>query len=512
MLFKNREQIDTAEFWDNLDKKNRNKMIIISVIAFLSVVTAIFFITKPQYQPLFSSKLDPKDVGDITAELDKQGIVYKISDSGTTVEVKKQDFNKAKVLLAQAGYPKSGVTFEDLNKTSLGTTDEERRRKYQIYKESDLAKALTENIENIKNAVVKLSIPEKTNFFKKEEEKPTASVIVESYEELTASQIKAIQKFIAGSIEGLEPKDVTILDNKGNELSTEEENDIYANADKQYASKILQERDAEKKVKNLLSGLADNVQVTANLVLDFDTKVSSKELYEPVLDDQGIIISREVRKENLTNGTAGGVPGTDANPPTYPNVNTGENGNYEMSDVKENYGVNKIIQEESKSVGKPDYAASSMSIVMYFSKKQGEEAQNNGVDIEQIKNIASSATGIPTENVSVEVFDIQEALSEAETKFDLMKTLGYVGPIVLVFVLIGLIAFLMFRNRKEVMEEAEVPMMPINSVVHEVEEEKLPEIDLEEKSEVKKQIDKLVKQKPDAVAQLLRNWLSDDWD
>jgi flagellar M-ring protein FliF len=44
------------------------------------------------------------------------------------------------------------------------------------------------------------------------------------------------------------------------------------------------------------------------------------------------------------------------------------------------------------------------------------------------------------------------------------------------------------------------------------EEEPVPEIELEERSEIKKQIDKFVRQKPDAVAQLLRNWLSDDWD
>ena len=43
-------------------------------------------------------------------------------------------------------------------------------------------------------------------------------------------------------------------------------------------------------------------------------------------------------------------------------------------------------------------------------------------------------------------------------------------------------------------------------------EDPLPEIELEERSEIKKQIDKFVKQKPDAVAQLLRNWLSDEWD
>ena len=45
-----------------------------------------------------------------------------------------------------------------------------------------------------------------------------------------------------------------------------------------------------------------------------------------------------------------------------------------------------------------------------------------------------------------------------------------------------------------------------------IDDDMLPEIEIEEKSEVKKQIDKFVKKKPEAVAQLLRNWLADEWD
>ncbi len=35
---------------------------------------------------------------------------------------------------------------------------------------------------------------------------------------------------------------------------------------------------------------------------------------------------------------------------------------------------------------------------------------------------------------------------------------------------------------------------------------------MEEKSEVRKAIDKFVDENPEAVAILMRNWLSDDWD
>jgi flagellar M-ring protein FliF len=40
----------------------------------------------------------------------------------------------------------------------------------------------------------------------------------------------------------------------------------------------------------------------------------------------------------------------------------------------------------------------------------------------------------------------------------------------------------------------------------------IKDINIEEQSELKKQIDKFVQQNPDAVAQLLRNWIADDWN
>ena len=42
--------------------------------------------------------------------------------------------------------------------------------------------------------------------------------------------------------------------------------------------------------------------------------------------------------------------------------------------------------------------------------------------------------------------------------------------------------------------------------------EELQDINLQEQSELKKQIEKFVQQNPDAVAQLLRNWIAEDWE
>ena len=50
------------------------------------------------------------------------------------------------------------------------------------------------------------------------------------------------------------------------------------------------------------------------------------------------------------------------------------------------------------------------------------------------------------------------------------------------------------------------------SVVINQENQSLDDIEFSEKSETRRMIDKFVDENPEAVAQLLRNWLNEDWD
>jgi flagellar M-ring protein FliF len=81
----------------------------------------------------------------------------------------------------------------------------------------------------------------------------------------------------------------------------------------------------------------------------------------------------------------------------------------------------------------------------------------------------------------------------------------------MILLIIALMIGVMPRRKEEDMEF--VPeLATADGPDFTVPEEELPEINLQESSEVKKQIEKFIKEKPDAVANLLRNWFSDDYD
>ena len=63
------------------------------------------------------------------------------------------------------------------------------------------------------------------------------------------------------------------------------------------------------------------------------------------------------------------------------------------------------------------------------------------------------------------------------------------------------------RSTKSEEEEEELSVESLLQSTPEV----LEDIELDEKSETRKLIEKFVDENPEAVANLLRNWLSEDW-
>ena len=74
--------------------------------------------------------------------------------------------------------------------------------------------------------------------------------------------------------------------------------------------------------------------------------------------------------------------------------------------------------------------------------------------------------------------------------------------------LLGFVVIRSMASRKEVAEEEELSVENLLQSTPEVEVE---DIEVETKSETRKMIEKFVDDNPEAAANLLRNWLNEDW-
>ena len=83
--------------------------------------------------------------------------------------------------------------------------------------------------------------------------------------------------------------------------------------------------------------------------------------------------------------------------------------------------------------------------------------------------------------------------------------------VVIIVLILGLLAFVILRSMRESKTEETEEELSVESLLQSTPQDSLEDIELEEKSETRKMIEKFVDENPEAVASLLRNWLSEDW-
>ena len=126
---------------------------------------------------------------------------------------------------------------------------------------------------------------------------------------------------------------------------------------------------------------------------------------------------------------------------------------------------------------------------------------------EDLVDLVAKASGISNENISFIAYEEPmyiDAEASPITGTDILQ-------VVLIVLILGLLAFVIFRSmrsEKVVVEEEEVS---VESLLQSTPENTLEDLEVETKSETRKLIEKFVDENPEAVASLLRNWLNEDW-
>ncbi|NTV78534.1 MAG: flagellar M-ring protein FliF, partial [Clostridiales bacterium] len=83
--------------------------------------------------------------------------------------------------------------------------------------------------------------------------------------------------------------------------------------------------------------------------------------------------------------------------------------------------------------------------------------------------------------------------------------------IVLIVIILGLLGFVVMRSMRTVKSQEREEELSVETLLQSAPENDLEDIGLETKSETRRIVEKFVDENPEAVAHLLRNWLSEDW-
>ena len=289
----------------------------------------------------------------------------------------------------------------------------------------------------------------------------------------------------------------------------------------------------KNEVKSVLLGtdLYDSVEVASNLDLDFSSSQIVDHQYTPADGQtQGVLSHSETYESESTGGT-GGVPGTTSNDsdnePSYV-IENYDNSSETVNQQSQDYLPNEKITTTDVPAGLIQYSSSSISVAaktLHIYKEADVKAQGLLTDMtwEEFKDankdavkldvdadlvtLVQTATGIPAENISIVAYDVPVFIDKDGMNVEASDII----QVVIIVLILGLLAFVILRSMRESKAEETEEELSVESLLQSTPQDSLEDIELEEKSETRKMIEKFVDENPEAVASLLRNWLSEDW-
>ena len=345
------------------DLPQRNRIALLTAIPVLValIATLILWSRAPDYRVLFANVNDT-DGGNIVNALNTMNVPYRYDEKSHAITVPAEKVHDTRLKLATQGLPKGSVVgFELMENQKLGVTQFQEHVNYQRGLEGELARSIM-SLGAVQNARVHLAIP-KPSIFLRDQQKPTASVVLALVQGryLDRSQVQGIVHLVASSLPELSPKNVTIVDQNG-EMLTSNENQQQNLDVKQMTFVRSFESDYTKRVTDILKPIfgEDNVKATVTAEFDFSQTDSVSENYKPNLDPTNATVrSQQTLEANDREQTPpAGVPGTLSNQPpsaaTAPIANNPQAGlgsaanNAQANSLKKesviNYEVDKVVR------------------------------------------------------------------------------------------------------------------------------------------------------------------------
>ena len=525
------------EYWNKFEKKQKQMIISVAAVVVLALCLLAWTLTRTTFVHLIKLETT-SDAASVKNLLDENGYTkkYRMSDDTLTFSIAEEDLSNATLLLAQNNIPKSGYSYEDLfgNEGMIPTTESKRKLQEKVYKESRI-EAMLESISYISNATCEINVPETSYTVLSQNEETTANVTITLTEDLPVGAGESLAKAIAYMVGNETTDHIIILDSNINVIFAGgmdgDAKSVLISS--QLSAKEQLEKTLEGKVSELFLslGITDTIKTTANLNVDFSQSTTTNIRYSLPEDRKTGYIKDYYHQETQNQSGPGGVPGTATNDSDDVTTYEYETSNGTSSSLTEQIGylIDESIEEITGASGVVNLENSSISIALrkyriydeetlrilgLLEETTYEEYQANHMDPEVITvspdlyTMVSNATGIAEDRITIIAYMEPFYTHTTEDGFDISNYL----QIIVFLLIVLLLAFVVWRStRKEEVVETE-PELSVEDLLSATNEPPLEDIDLQDKSEARRAIEKFVDENPEAVALLLRNWLDSGWD
>jgi flagellar M-ring protein FliF len=331
---------------------------VVFVYALLSLASS------PSYTTLVAGQ-SPAQTEKITAALSTGGIAYKLSNSGTAVEVNPTSVGEARDLLDSQGLLSggSGSLESYLGTTSLGESTFQQQEQSTSALEQQLDQTIT-GMNGINQAQVQLAIPNQAaNLFTGTNTQPTASVLLNTNGALSGSAVKAIAGLLTGDVTGLSASKVTITDQNGDLLWP-------ASASQSLNSSLTAKQSAENAYDSQMADQVDAMlaatlgQGKAVVHINADLNANQQKIASVTYAKKGTPYQTSLTTTSLkgTGTTPGGAAGTSSTNIASYAATTGGNSNYKSKTGQTDSYVNKTVSQSVIAPGAVNHQSISVLV------------------------------------------------------------------------------------------------------------------------------------------------------
>jgi flagellar M-ring protein FliF len=325
-------------------------------------VAVVLWSQTPSYGRLFA-EIGEKDAADIIQVLDAQGIKYKVESGSGIILVPTDQVDEVKLKLAAQGLPKAkSLGYEILDQeTGIGASKQVEMVRFQRALEGEIARTIM-SIQSVKSARVLLALPVQSVFVR-ERKKPSASVVVNLYQgrSLEKEQVESIIHLVASSVPQLESSQVTVVDQKGRLLNSNDSAEANLTS-KQFQHKKELEEHLMQRIESILSPLVgiEGMRTQISADLDFSVTENTKKEFNP---DLPALRSEHISEQQSNLSPVQGIPGALSNQPTAsgtaPETATGKDSQSgsgsapgsASKNATKNYELDETISRTQKATG-----------------------------------------------------------------------------------------------------------------------------------------------------------------
>ena len=367
------------EIFQNYTLKQKLVLVSVSLLFISALIVMILWANRTEYDLLFAN-LNASTAGSIVNDLRDSKIPFKIEDGGKSIYVPKDRVAELRLKYAQAGYLKDNIKgYELFENNKMGMTTFMQHLNMKRALEGELMRTINQ-FQEVQSSRVHLVIPEDHLFEKKKEGSASVVLKLKPGAELSPNQLKGIAALVANSVEGIETKDVVVMDARGDVLlEGKENNDVLSNVSSQYQMQQSIERELQKKVQAIVGGVVgkENAVVKVTADLNFDQIERTKEEYDP---DNKAVLSQEQYTES--------------------SQNTDDSSNYVIKKVTSNFELSKTVEHFVSNSGNIKRLTVAVLVNGKYVPQKGPDGKVKMVyqprseeELSQIASLVKSAVG-----------------------------------------------------------------------------------------------------------------------